>query len=457
VTDLLLPLGLISAAWVEKVVAALMLAPWLFFLCCVLYLWLLLLSAIPGRSRVAALSPLRTRRDGGDCEPVTSADHPVSAALARLPRFVLLIPAHNEELVIDAALAALAGLDYPAAAYRTVVIADNCNDRTATIARARGAEVMERHDPAAVGKGYALAWAVERLTTAEQNRPSDRLTAADEPAYDAVVIIDADTLVAPNLLKVFAQKLLAGESAIQARYEVLNSTESWRTRLMSCALAMAHVVKPLGRERLSLSDGLKGNGMCFARRAVEGVRWSGESITEDIDYTIRLCRAGHRVAFAPETAVWAQMPTTAGQSASQRKRWEGGRYQLMFQVAPWLVVESVRQRSRVLFDRAVELVIPPFAEMFAAPCVLLCGSLIALRAVHSPTYAVLSAAWIAILLLQAGYLIGGMWMAKIPLSVALTALYAPGYILWKFGLYGAMLVNRSAGGWKRTERRRLDA
>ena len=269
------------------------------------------------------------------------------------------------------------------------------------------------------------------------------------------MILDADTFVSPNLLTSFDQALHRGERVVQARYDVLNTGDSWRTRLMSCALALAHVDKPLGRERLRLSDGLKGNGMCFARDIVVSVPWSGESVTEDIEYTLRVCRAGHRVAFAPDACVWAQMPTTGAQAASQRQRWEGGRYQLVFKVAPRLLRESARSNSRLLRDRAIELLVPPFAEMFALPVVFggvcaLCGLLFHWRAA-----ALLAGCWALILGLQAVYLLGGMYIARVPARVVLSLLCAPFYIVWKLGLYVVMALGRGAGGWKRTERHEL--
>jgi cellulose synthase/poly-beta-1,6-N-acetylglucosamine synthase-like glycosyltransferase len=470
VADLTVPLAVISLRWIEGLCAALMLAPLAFFLACACYLCLLLCVAASRRGRIARLSPLRSLAASRQSQPA----QPNPASGGEVPRIVLLIPAHDEELVIGAALAPLAGLDYPRDRYRVVVIADNCSDRTAAIAREHGAEAMERCDPSARGKGYALAWALDRLCGEERGaslepaaseagsgdrgpEPARGDAGSGEGGFDAVVIIDADTLVAPNMLRIFAEKLRAGDSAIQARYDVLNAGETWRTRLMSCALALAHIVKPLGRERLGLSDGLKGNGMCFARSVVAAVPWSGESITEDIEYTIRLCRAGYRVAFAPETAVWAQMPTTAKESASQRERWEGGRYRLIARYAPALLLESLRRRSPALFDRALDLMIPPFAEMVAAPCVLLTVCAVAALALHTQLFALLAVGWGVVLVLQAGYLAGGMWVARMPMSIAAAVLCAPGYMLWKFGLYAAMLLSRSAVPWKRTARRKLDA
>ena len=424
----------------ELTFAGLMLLPLLFFGGCVLYLLHLLFHATLWRNRVVALREgEKGRRGEGETMQGAASNVPTPYSLLSTPSFVLLLPAHNETLVLHAALNSLFEVEYPRECYTVIVIADNCTDNTAEIGRACGATVLERFNTEQIGKGYALEWALQQ----------------NLPAYDAVVILDADTKIAPNLLQTFAEGLQNGHQAMQARYEVLNADESWRTKLMACALALAHIVKPLGRERLKLSDGLKGNGMCFSRALVEQVPWSGESITEDIEYTLRLCRAGHRVAFLPNTAVWAQMPTTGKQAASQRKRWEGGRYRLMTQTAPDLIAEGLRRRNRILVDRGLEIVIPPFAEMFALPVLFLSVCAAVAWSLHWKSAQGFSGAWLLILLGQCIYLIGGMWTAKVPLSMASVLLRAPFYIVWKFGLYAAMAITRSSGGWKRTERREL--
>ena len=449
---LLVVWGILFGSPAEILFALVLLPPFLFFGGCVCYLWFLMLSALDGRKSVVSLHPLQPSDKSSNAVP-----SPKESTLSNLPekgtfpRFALLIPAHDEELLLGAGLDSLNRIDYPRDRFDLVVIADNCTDSTAAIAREHGAIALERFDDQKIGKGFALEWALERLLS---SAPAPELNLA--AAFDAVVILDADTQVAPNLLSCFAESLKSGEKAMQARYEVLNPEESWRTKLMSCALSLVHIVKPLGRERWKLSDGLKGNGMCFAREVVVSVPWSGESITEDIEYTLRLCRAGYRVAFLPESAVWAQMPTTGAQSVSQRKRWEGGRYHLLSKVAPALLKEGVSKRDRVLIDRAIELIIPPFAEMFAFPFLMTLVSLGFATIFHWKIAWAFSIVGSLLLLMQAIYLFGGMKIAQVPASIARAALYAPGYIVWKFAVYGVMIVTRSAGGWKRTERRSLD-
>src|SRR6185436_19502285 len=130
---------------------------------------------------------------------------------------------------------------------RVVVVADNCTDKTAELAREAGAVVLERQSDTHKGKGYALQYAFERLEG------------------DAVVVVDADTKVTSNLLQAFAARLNAGAQACQAYYGVDNVSASWRTTLMAVAFAMFHRVRGRGRENLKLSCGLKGNGMCFSK------------------------------------------------------------------------------------------------------------------------------------------------------------------------------------------------
>ncbi|MCC6730422.1 MAG: glycosyltransferase [Chthonomonadales bacterium] len=355
-------------------------------------------------------------------------------------RFALLVPAHDEALLIGEVVEGLRRLDYPGDLRAVIVIADNCSDATATAAREHGAEVLERTDPARRGKGFALEWAIGRVL-------------ADARRFDAVVVLDADSELSAGFLRTMDAALTEGHGAVQARYDVLNVHESWRTRLMACALALAHHVKPLGRQRLGLADGLKGNGMCFAREVLERVPWSGESVTEDIEYTLRLAEAGIRVEYAPDAEVRAQMPTTARQASTQRQRWEGGRYALMGRAAR-LLVRGVRGRDALLADRAADLLVPPFAEFLAVPCALIVlGAALALSGIDASGGRVLAAAWGAVLAAAVMYLVVGLFVARVPAAVAWALAAAPVYAVWKLATCAALLARGGTGGWRRTERR----
>jgi len=195
--------------------------------------------------------------------------------------------------------------------------------------------------------------------------------------------------------------------------------------------------------------------MCFSRRILEQVAWSGDSITEDIDYTLRLIRVGVCIQFAPDAVVRAQMPTSGRQAASQRQRWEGGRYGLLVQ-ALRLLGEGLLKRRPILIDRAVELIIPPFAELNLVTAVCLVGAWMLRHFGGPPEAALLMWGWLAVFGLELAYLVIGLVVARAPLSVVASLAFAPFYIVWKIGIYGAMMVSRGAVGWRRTERHEIN-
>ena len=361
--------------------------------------------------------------------------------------FVVVIPAHDEEMVLAGTLESLDAQQYPREQYEVVVVADNCADSTAALARSHGVTVLERFDQIARGKGHALDWALGRLLSRPQ-------------AADAVVIVDADTCVSPDFLRQMAARLTAqtdsrGFCALQGRYGVLNAAEGWRAALMAAAFDLFNHVKPLGRDRLGLGVGLKGNGMAFTRSLLQAAPWRGDSVTEDIDYALDLVRHhGVRVGYAPEAVVRAQMPTTARQAASQRARWEGGRYQLLRERALPLLAEGLRRRSPLLGDAALDLMLLPLAELGALVAVW--GTLVALGAhFHLLPH---PSAWSAAAAITAfglfAYVLGGLRVSGASPAAYRALLRAPFYALWKFCLYGVGLRHRRRGPaeWVRTAR-----
>jgi 1,2-diacylglycerol 3-beta-glucosyltransferase len=188
--------------------------------------------------------------------------------------FDVIVPAHNESVGIVATVASLRAMQYPASQFRILVVADNCTDDTAERASAAGATVLVRQHATEKGKGYALAHAYAA-------------SLADGFA-SAVVVVDADTSVTPNLLTAFSARFAAGASAVQAEYGVRNAQASWRTRLMVIALTLFHGVRSLGRERLRVSCGLRGNGMGFSVATIRRVPPRAFSIVEDVEYGVAL-------------------------------------------------------------------------------------------------------------------------------------------------------------------------
>src|SRR5580704_16049965 len=230
-------------------------------------------------------------------------------------KFDVIVPAHDEEKGIAATVASLRAMDYPADLYRVVVVADNCADATAAKAREAGATVIERRDTDRKGKGYELADAFA--------------LSLKDSSVAAVTVVDADTEVAPNLLRAFDRCFQTGAAAVQADYAVANRTASWRTRLMHIGFTLFHEVRSRARERLGLSSGLRGNGMAFATSLLREVPHDAFTIVEDVEYGIRIGLEGHRVYYAGDARVFGQMPATGRASRTQRQRWELGRLSLV--------------------------------------------------------------------------------------------------------------------------------
>ncbi len=342
-------------------------------------------------------------------------------------RVVVVVPAHDEEANIARTVASLRACVGEGARARVVVIADNCSDATAQRAREAGADVFERFDKEKRGKGYALDFAFTRLIAEGEER---------------FLVVDADTLVAPTLIDEASAAFDDGADAVQARYGVLNAGESLRTRLMSVALFAFNVLRPRGRERLGLSCGISGNGFGLTRATLEAVPYAcAASIVEDLEYHIRLVEAGKRVRFLDRTQVLADMPSGREASATQRARWEGGRFLMIRESAPRLLLRALAGRPRLL---------EPLFELLLLPLAYHVTLLLAALAVPFTPSRLYGLAGLAIVAAHVvlGVLVGrGGWRSFAAL------LAAPFYVLWKLAL--TLRIVRSASrntAWVRTAR-----
>ena len=352
-------------------------------------------------------------------------------------RFCIVVPAHDEEEGIAATVESLLAVDYPRELFEVLVVADNCSDRTAERARLAGATVLERVDAAKRGKGYALERAFGEILEAAR--------------ADAVVVVDADTAVSANLLAAFDARLDRSAVALQAEYGVRNPEASWRTRLMTIAFATFHGLRGNARERLGLSAGLRGNGMCFATTLLRDVPHNAYSLVEDVEYGIRLGRAGHRVAHVHEAKVRGDMVATEGASRSQRRRWEEGRSALVKEHAWPLLRDGLLQRNKVLLDLAVDLLIPPLSTLAVGTAVGVAASL-AYGAVAGPRRGALAALpWLASGGALGLYVLRGTALSGLGLRGYADLAFAPAYVGWKLVLKATKSAN-AKGEWVRTER-----
>jgi cellulose synthase/poly-beta-1,6-N-acetylglucosamine synthase-like glycosyltransferase len=333
-------------------------------------------------------------------------------------RFEVIVPAHNEAAGIEETVKSALAVDYPRDLFEVVVVADNCTDDTAERARRAGARVLERKDATLRGKGYALAYAFEKSVAGG--------------AADAVVVIDADTLVSPNLLRAFDDRLQRGARAVQADYAVRNPEAGWRTRLMAIAFGMFHVVRSAGRESLGVSCGLRGNGMCFATDLLREVPHEAFSIVEDLEYGIRLGERGYRVHYAGEAHVFGEMVASEKASRSQRERWEGGRLEMAMRHGLPLLRRAVRERSPLLGDLAADVLVPPLSTLAAATAAGLAASTALAIVTRRPNAAMVMFGASGLFL--AAYVVRGWHVSGTGVRGLASLAYAPVYMAWKVTL-----------------------
>jgi len=357
--------------------------------------------------------------------------------VAPRPRVDVLVPAHNEAAGIRATLNTL--LPQLTAPDRLVVVADNCDDETAAIARTFGATVLERQEPTRRGKGYALDYGL-------------RFIALNPPAV--VVVIDADCVVHPGTIERIARLATTTARPVQATY-LMQQPINLRPKDAVSALAfmVKNLVRPTGLDRLRLPCLLTGTGMALPWSVIREVSLASSNIVEDMQLGLDLAMAGHAPVFCSDAKVTGLLPQQKHAAKSQRTRWEHGHLQTLLTQVPKLLRASVRQKRFDLFAIALDLCVPPLSLLVMLWSAAMGGALLA---------AGLGISWMpTILLAMEGLLISisivGAWIkfgrTNLPM---LTLLAVPIYILWKIPLYFAFLV-RPQTKWIRTQRDILNA
>lgn len=355
--------------------------------------------------------------------------------------FAVVIPAHNEELVIENTLKSLFALEYRSELFEVIVIADNCTDRTAEIARSSGAIVYERTDKLNKGKGQALRWCFEKLLNSSFD-------------YDAFVVVDADSVVSKNFLEVMNFYLERKAQVVQASDMVQPQPGAWSPEVTRIALALYNYVRPLGRKVTGCSAGLRGNGMCFSAEVLRTIPWEAYSITEDLEYGLTLLLHGVPTVFAPEATVYAKMPVKAKHAESQRARWEMGRMPLIRRYGVPLVREAVRKRSLRLLDACIDLVTPAFVNMLIVSFgMLTMTSLLSLVGVKDAQQFIIP--WCVVILAGMVHVLTGLVAVDADRAMYKAVLYFPRYAVWKLLLYVKLLVYGLPEEWIRTYRERI--
>jgi cellulose synthase/poly-beta-1,6-N-acetylglucosamine synthase-like glycosyltransferase len=319
--------------------------------------------------------------------------HPAQVAGDSATTFLILIPAHNEEEGIQSTIQSALGLDYPSSQFRVVVIADNCDDNTVIVTEKSGATVWIRRDLENRGKGQALAWALDR--------------AASE-IFDMLLVVDADTKVDANFLRVIDyefQSIPQSEKGVvfQGRYEFAAAQENagWFESFTLASKDAENSFVYFPRSRLGLMNLLQGNGFCVSRSALQCVPFAASSVVEDAEYAVTLALAGLRVRYVEEARVVSRTTRTIGDAAPQRLRWATGIFQLIGRSVPKLLVEALRRRQWRLAEGAIMMLLTSRLVVVYLTVVAFVCALLSLGSVYTRVTVVLL---VATCLLQTLYL-----------------------------------------------------
>jgi cellulose synthase/poly-beta-1,6-N-acetylglucosamine synthase-like glycosyltransferase len=349
-----------------------------------------------------------------------------SKANSRSIHLAVVVPAHNEEQMIARTVDSLRASDDATTVF---VVAHNCSDATAQRAAEAGAHVLELNNPKVRGKGAALRHGFR---------------AALEAGANAFLVIDADSVVSPNLIAATRAALEQGVGVTQCRYELeLPSTRPLHplARLRVIAFRGINVARARGRAGLGFSAGLFGNGFALTAETLQRVPFTADSITEDIEYHIKLVCAGAKVEWIDDAVVHAPLAAPGSAQAVQEARWEGGRLYVASCMTGKLALAILRGNWR-----AVEML----AESWSLP--LSRGILALLLAAALPIH------WLhlwalACALITLTYVLEAVSLGAEPVQDLKALAAAPLHLAWKAAMTPRVLLkSRKNVEWERTKR-----
>lgn len=276
-------------------------------------------------------------------------------------KFMAILPAHNEEMVIGNLIDSLNNQDYDKELLDIYVIADNCTDKTAQIAREHGAIVYERFNNNEKTKGHALNWFLKQKIE-------------EKADYDAFFVFDSDNIVDKNFTKNMNKKLCQGEEVVQGYRDIKNPSDSWITAGYAFFYWTMHRFYHLARYNVGLSPLLNGTGFMVKFDLVKNTGWDTVTLTEDIEFSLKRIIKGKRLGWATDAIVYDEQPLTFKASWSQRSRWTVGHIQCMKIYTKDLATAIGKNKTVMNLDGLLYIIgsIP----LFIATLLLLCSNFV---------------------------------------------------------------------------------
>ena len=350
----------------------------------------------------------------------------------KLPRLAVLIPSHNEEAIVAGILQDVKSQVQEND--RVIVIADNCEDSTAAVAKSHGAEAFERFDETDRGKAYALKFALEKLE-------------ADPP--EVVIVVDADCRISSDALAYLSSKAAKLDRPVQGSYIFGEQQDGVASNnASSFTLWFKNHIRPLGSLRLGMPCQLTGSGMAFPWHVIRKVNVANQSLAEDTTLGLELAYAGHPPTFCPEARIDGHVPKEWGTLVQQRRRWEQGYLESILSNAPKMTLRSITSFKPGLLWAAFDLCIPPLALLEIAW---------AISTLPAVVLALLGGTALPAIVLGVGAILMGSslvlgWLVHCRDKVPAKAILAmPWFLVRKVAIYASLLLKREKV-WLRTER-----
>ena len=277
-----------------------------------------------------------------------------------LHRFAFVIAARNESSVIANLIKSIRRQNYPAEFIDVIVIADNCTDNTAEIARSNGAIVLERFNHMLVGKGYALDYAFNRIDS----------EMGGVEKYDGYFIFDADNIIDRNYVREMNKVFDKGYRVITSYRNSKNYDTNWLTA--GYGLWFLREAKFLNNPRMMMNTNcaVSGTGFLMSSAIVKANGgWKYHLLTEDIEFSIVSAIKGERIGYCEKAILYDEQPTSFKQSWNQRMRWSKGFYQVMFKYAGQLISTMFNKKERFTSCYDMLMTIAP-ATLLTITCIL---------------------------------------------------------------------------------------
>lgn len=286
--------------------------------------------------------------------PYIKKDKPLKEPKAN--RFAVLISARNESGVIKQLLDSIKSQTYPSELVDIYVVADNCTDNTAEIARECGANVYERFDTVNVGKGYALNYLLREISRKY-----------NDEHYDGFFVFDADNVLDPHYIEEMNKTFSSGYDILTSYRNSKNYGDNWISAGYSLWFLRESKYLNYSRMLMNTSCAISGTGFMFSKEIAKELNgWKYYLLTEDIEFTVDHVINNYKIGYAKNAVLYDEQPKEFKQSVRQRMRWAKGYYQVLCNYGSKLIKGIFKDKSFSCYDMSMSIMPAMVLTIFSA-------------------------------------------------------------------------------------------